>query len=47
MSDLPALPVIVPLATAALTFAAWKRTGIQKVIGVIGAVALLRRRRRR
>jgi len=38
---LPVLPVLVPLATAALCFAAWKSVRAQRVIAVAGGTALL------
>ncbi len=41
MSLLPTLPVLVPLMTAALCFAAWKAVKVQRVIAVAGATALL------
>jgi len=41
VSHLPALPVLVPLATAALCFAAWKQVRAQRVIATTGAAALL------
>ena len=41
MTHLPALPVLVPLATAALCFAAWKQVRAQRVAAIAGAAALL------
>ncbi|MCU0726613.1 MAG: Na+/H+ antiporter subunit D [Planctomycetes bacterium] len=41
MSLLPALPVLVPLSAAALSFAAWKRLAVQQAIGVAGTGGLL------
>ena len=43
MSDhlLLSLPVLVPLATLALCAVFWKHTGVQRVISLIGSVALL------
>ena len=39
MSHLPALPVLVPLLTAALCFAAWKSIRAQRAVAVIGGRA--------
>ena len=36
MSLLPALPVLVPLTTAALCFAAWKYVRVQRAIATAG-----------
>ena len=41
MSGLLLLPVLVPLAAAALGFAAWRAGAVQRLAAIIGAVLLL------
>lgn len=41
MKNLLFLPLLIPLATAVLGLLAWKRPGLQRVIGVCGTAALL------
>ncbi|HYG68292.1 MAG TPA: Na+/H+ antiporter subunit D, partial [Anaeromyxobacteraceae bacterium] len=41
MTLLVALPILIPLTTAALAFAAWRRPRLQAAASTAGAVALL------
>jgi multicomponent Na+:H+ antiporter subunit D len=41
MSLLPALPVVVPLAAAVLSLAAWRSPRLQRALGVLGTAGLL------
>lgn len=41
MTILPALPIIIPLASAAVGMVAWRSLRAQRAIGVAGAIALL------
>ncbi len=41
MKTLLVLPVIIPLATAALSFLFWRKVYLQRVLSVAGATALL------
>ncbi|MGD8916063.1 MAG: proton-conducting transporter membrane subunit, partial [Syntrophobacterales bacterium] len=41
MNNLLILPILIPLATAGLSFIAWKSSRMQRIFGLIGAGALM------